>query len=65
MYLINYNGTKAEFCGKLENYREEKSKFKQTVNVPAPEEIFPVFKILQDNIQNDDYKLITVENADE
>tara|TARA_R100000353_G_scaffold150519_1_gene108903 strand:+ start:1060 stop:1257 length:198 start_codon:yes stop_codon:yes gene_type:complete len=65
MYTINYNGTKTEFCEKLQNYKDKKSNFNQTVNVPAPEAIFPVFKIVQDDIQNDDYKLITIEQPDE
>tara|TARA_Y100000592_G_scaffold40129_1_gene63645 strand:- start:334 stop:531 length:198 start_codon:yes stop_codon:yes gene_type:complete len=65
MYTIILDGTKAEFCEKLQSYKDAKSNFNQTVGVPAPKAIFPVLKIVQDNIQNDDYKLITIEQPDE
>tara|TARA_R110002012_G_scaffold197079_1_gene365611 strand:- start:7721 stop:7936 length:216 start_codon:yes stop_codon:yes gene_type:complete len=57
MYIIDYKGTKEEFCTQLDEYREKKSTFAASVNVPAPEAIFPVLKIVEDHIANDDYKI--------
>ena len=57
MYNIEFNGTRKEFCERLSQYREAKEAFKKTVNKPAPSEIFPILKIVEDNIPDEGFKL--------
>tara|TARA_R110002012_G_scaffold309907_1_gene517265 strand:- start:7399 stop:7602 length:204 start_codon:yes stop_codon:yes gene_type:complete len=57
MYKIEFDGTREEFCERLSQYREAKDAFKNTVNVPSPSEIFPILKIVEDNIPDEGFKL--------
>ncbi len=47
MYVVEFNGTKEEFCERFKNHREKVEAFPTTVGVPAPQEIFPKKKIVE------------------
>ena len=65
MYVVDFKGTKEQFCERLKSHREKVEAFPTTVGVPAPQEIFPIMKIVVDKIKEDDYKLITDEPEEE
>jgi len=65
MYIVKFNGTKEEFCERLKIHKEKVEAFPTTIGVPAPQEIFPIMKLVADEIKEDDYKLITDEPEEE